>query len=167
MTEQSVARSKCVLSCTSRASRSFHAFAFTAPAVTRAKFCVAGSGECPEGQGNYRDISCAAAMSALDGLAEKARWVLGEMERRLALLAPLVIHNRRRRSTPCTISIRSWRAEIVGAWRRAGGPHVALLPPAGCRTSSTKMDCRGVAVEHVVRLKFMVLVDRLPSPYSD
>jgi hypothetical protein len=64
---------------------SFHAFAFTAPAANAApSFCVAGSGECPEGQGNYRDHIVRRGDVSPDGLAEKARWVLGEMERRMA-----------------------------------------------------------------------------------
>lgn len=66
---------------------SFHAFAYTvegeAPGGT---FQVAGSGEAPEGKGNYRDHIVRLGDLSADAIAEKARWVLGEMERRMSAL---------------------------------------------------------------------------------
>jgi hypothetical protein len=64
---------------------SFHAFAFTTVAAQPSpSFVIAGSGEVPEGMGNYRDhIVCRGDLSPA-GLRGKARWVLGEMERRMA-----------------------------------------------------------------------------------
>lgn len=66
----------------------FHAFCFTVPAgpADGASFVVAGSGEVPEGQGNYRDHIVARGDTSSAGLRRKAVWVLGEMERRLAAL---------------------------------------------------------------------------------
>ena len=66
---------------------SFHAFTYT---VERNEpgpsFVVAGSGECPEGRGNYRDHIVRRGETSASAIAEKARFVLGEMERRLAAL---------------------------------------------------------------------------------
>lgn len=66
----------------------FHAFAYTVLAgpVQGATFAVAGSGEAPEGRGNYRDHIVARGDVSPSGLRTKARWVLGEMERRMAAL---------------------------------------------------------------------------------
>ena len=63
----------------------FHAFAFTIGAANASpSFVIAGSGEVPEGMGNYRNhIVCRGDLSP-EGLRGKARWVLGEMERRMA-----------------------------------------------------------------------------------
>jgi hypothetical protein len=67
---------------------SFYAFSYTvpAPADARGTFVVAGSGEAPEGPGNYRDRAIRLLDRSPAGLREKARWVLGEMERRLQAL---------------------------------------------------------------------------------
>lgn len=65
----------------------FHAFCFTVPDASAApSFVVAGSGEAPEGKGNYRDHIIARGDASPAGLRTKARWVLGEMERRMAAL---------------------------------------------------------------------------------
>jgi len=65
----------------------FHAFCFTVVQPNSpASFVVAGSGEAPEGKENYRDhIVCRGDLSPA-GLRQKARFVLGEMERRMAAL---------------------------------------------------------------------------------
>jgi hypothetical protein len=67
---------------------SFYAFSYTVPAAgdARGTFVVAGSGEAPEGPGDYRDRAIRLLDRSPEGLREKARWVLGEMERRLAAL---------------------------------------------------------------------------------
>ncbi len=66
---------------------SFHAFTFTVErAEEHPSFVVAGSGECPEGLGNYRDHIVRRGELSPDAIAEKARFVLGEMERRLGAL---------------------------------------------------------------------------------
>src|SRR4029079_1605281 len=70
-----------------RADPSFHAFCFTVAAQgTVPTFVVAGSGEAVEGKANYRDHTVRYGEASPDAIAEKARFVLGEMERRLGLL---------------------------------------------------------------------------------
>ncbi len=66
---------------------SFHAFVFTVRDQAAApSFAVAGSAEAPEGKSNYRDYIIAPGDVSPAGLRAKARWVLGEMERRMGLL---------------------------------------------------------------------------------
>ena len=62
---------------------SFHAFTFTVQSdEARPSFVIAGSGECPEGLGNYHDNIVRRGDLSAEGIHEKARFVLGEMERR-------------------------------------------------------------------------------------
>lgn len=66
---------------------SLYAFSYTVPARSaRGSFIVAGSGEAPEGKGNYRDHVIRPGDVSIDGLREKMRFVMGEMEARLAAL---------------------------------------------------------------------------------
>jgi hypothetical protein len=67
---------------------SVFAFAYTVPARpgARPSFHVAGSGEAPEGKGSYRAHIVRRGDTSPEGLREKARFVLGEMERRLRAL---------------------------------------------------------------------------------
>lgn len=66
----------------------FHAFCYTVPTRTGAfpDFVVAGSGEAPEGRGDYWDHTIRPGDTSAAGLREKARWVLDEMTRRMAAL---------------------------------------------------------------------------------
>jgi len=81
-----VARSNVCPEVTPLASPSFYAFSYTVPAGPRVRgsFQVAGSGEVPEGKPNYRDYIVRRGDTSPDGLREKARFVLAEMERRMA-----------------------------------------------------------------------------------
>jgi hypothetical protein len=66
---------------------SFHAFCFTMQdANPKPSFVVAGSGEAPEGKGSYGKFVVRPGDTSPEGLREKARAVLGEMERRMGLL---------------------------------------------------------------------------------
>jgi len=67
---------------------SVYAFAYTVPAraSTHPNFLIAGSGEVPEGNHNYRDHIIRPGDTSPAGLREKARFVLGEMERRMRAL---------------------------------------------------------------------------------
>lgn len=67
---------------------SFYAFSYTVPAEkdARPSFVVAGSGEAPEGHKNYKDHAIRLGDQSPEGLREKARWVLAEMERRMGAL---------------------------------------------------------------------------------
>jgi hypothetical protein len=129
---------------------SFHAFAFTVPASDAGpSFCVAGSGECPEGKTNYSDHIVRRGDLSPDGMAEKVRWVLGEMERRLAALGA---------KWPSTTTVQVYTVhdfhplmaqEIVTrdaahaglTWHYCRPPVVDI---------DYEMDCRSVAIEHVV-----------------
>lgn len=65
-----------------------YAFSYTVPdeANHQPSFVVAGSGEAPEGRSSYRDHAIRLGDRSPEGLREKARWVVGEMERRMAAL---------------------------------------------------------------------------------
>jgi hypothetical protein len=67
---------------------SFYAFSYTvrARAAARPSFHISGSGEVPEGKSNYRDHIIRRGDTSPAGLREKARYVLGEMERRMQAL---------------------------------------------------------------------------------
>lgn len=66
---------------------SMYAFSYTVPDTQAApSFAIAGSAECPEGHANYHDHIVARGDISPAGLRTKARWVLGEMERRMAYL---------------------------------------------------------------------------------
>lgn len=65
---------------------SLYAFSYTVVSSVPASrtFIVAGSGEAPEGKSNYRDHIVRLGDVSQDGMREKVRYVLAEMERRLA-----------------------------------------------------------------------------------
>ncbi len=67
---------------------SVYAFSYTVPSRPRQRpsFHIAGSGEVPEGKSNYRDHIVRRGDTSPEGLREKARFVLGKMERRLGAL---------------------------------------------------------------------------------
>lgn len=129
---------------------SFHAFCYTeteADAVP--SFVVAGSGEAPEGRDNYRDHIVRLGDATPTGIREKARFVLGEMERRMGALGfswkdttatqLYTVHN-----------IHPFFAdEIVrrGAARSGLTWHYNRPPVVDLEY---EMDCRGVSIERVV-----------------
>jgi hypothetical protein len=129
---------------------SFHAFCFTVAAQsTVPTFVVAGSGEAVEGKGNYRDHTVRFGDTSPDAIREKARFVLGEMERRLGLLGF---------GWPDTTSTQVYTVhdlhpfladEIV----RRGAAHAGLTwhyarPPV--RDLEYEMDCRAIAEERTL-----------------
>lgn len=66
---------------------SMYAFCFTETAPdAAATFVIAGSGEAPEGAASYAERTIRRGETSADAMVEKARWVLGEMERRMGLL---------------------------------------------------------------------------------
>ena len=63
----------------------FHAFSFTTVAADApASFVVSGSGELVEGKANYRDHMVRLGDTSPEGMLDKAKWVLDEMERRMS-----------------------------------------------------------------------------------
>ncbi len=130
---------------------SMHAFCFTvkAQADTPPTFAIAGSGEAPEGKGNYRDNIIRLGDVSPAGLREKARWVLGEMERRMGLLG-FGWADTTAVQTYTVHDLHPFLAdEIAGrgamqhglAWHYCRPPVVDL---------EYEMDCRGVASEAIV-----------------
>ena len=133
------------------AAPSLYAFSYTVPAATGARgtFIVAGGGEAPEGKPNYRDHIVRRGDTSPGGLREKVRYVLAEMERRLAALGF---------SWPDAISTQAYTVHDIGALVQdeiaargaaAGGLewHFARPPIAGL---DYEMDVRGAAREIVL-----------------
>lgn len=66
------------------ASPSVYAFSYTIEnAGAHPAFVIAGSGEAQEGTGSYRERTVRFGDTSPEGMREKARYVLGEMERRM------------------------------------------------------------------------------------
>lgn len=82
-----VARSNVCPALSPPAQPSLYAFSFvTADTDAPPTAVIAGSGEVPEGQGNYRDHIVAPGDVSTEGMGQKAAYVVGEMQRRLACL---------------------------------------------------------------------------------
>ncbi|MGE0314218.1 MAG: hypothetical protein AB7P21_21610 [Lautropia sp.] len=129
----------------------FHAFSYTRPDADAApSFVVAGSGEAPEGKGDYRDHAVALGDVSARGLRAKAVFVLDAMESRLAALGfdwravtatqVYTVHD-----------IHPFLAdELVrrGTMRNGGLTWHYNRPPI--QALEYEMDCRGVAAEFVL-----------------
>jgi hypothetical protein len=128
---------------------SFYAFSFTSPASNlHRSFVIAGSGEAPEGKPNYNDHIVRRGDCSAAGLKEKARFVLGEMERRLSVLG-LQWQDTTAVQTYTIHDLHSFMAdEIVarGAAARGVTWHYARPPVVDLEY---EMDCRGVQIERV------------------
>jgi hypothetical protein len=129
---------------------SFHAFCYVAPAEgVVPSFVVAGSGESMEGTGPYRDKTVRYGETGPDAIAEKARYVLGVMETRMAALDG---------QWGSTTAVQVYTVhdvypflatEIVtrGAARHGLTWQFCRPPVVGLEY---EMDCRGVAMEQVI-----------------
>jgi hypothetical protein len=129
---------------------SFHAFCYTAASEDNAPSCVvSGSGEAKEGGSSYRERTVRLGETSADAMREKARYVLGEMERRLAALGfdwagttatqVYTVHD-----------IHPFLAEQIVRRGAAGHGltwHFARPPVRGLEF---EMDCRAVAGERVL-----------------
>jgi len=129
---------------------SFHAFCFTRPSDDKApSFVIAGSGEAREGGATYRERTVRWGETSPDAMAEKARHVHGEMERRMGLLGV--------GWKDCTATqvytvhdLFPFLAEDIvkrGAARAGLTWHFNRPPVVGLEY---EMDCRGVRVERVI-----------------
>jgi hypothetical protein len=129
---------------------SIYAFTYTETATNAApSFVVAGSGEAPEGHANYHDHIVRLGDTSADAIREKARWVLGEMERRLQAMGfswqdttatqLYTVHD-------CHPFLAD---EIVrrGAAKAGLTSHFCRPPVVGLEY---EMDCRGVHAEKVI-----------------
>jgi hypothetical protein len=129
---------------------SFHAFSFTVAASDAApSFVIAGSGEAREGGASYRERTVRHGETTPDAMREKAHYVLGEMERRLAALG-LGWADTTATQVYTVHDLHPFLAdEIVrrGAARSGLTWHFARPPVRGLEY---EMDCRGVGRERVV-----------------
>ena len=131
---------------------SFHAFSFTVPAAAQTpgrSFVISGSGEAREGGASYRERTVRRGEQSPDAMREKARFVLGEMERRLGILGFDWADTTATQVYTVFDLYPFFADEIVrrGA-ARAGLTWHFSRPPV--RDLDYEMDCRGVAVERVV-----------------
>jgi hypothetical protein len=110
---------------------------------------VAGSGEAVEGKGNYRDHTVRFGETSPDAIREKARFVLGEMERRLSLLGFSWNHTTATQLYTVHDPHSFLADEIVrrGAARAGLTWHFARPP---VRDLEYEMDCRAIAQERVI-----------------
>jgi hypothetical protein len=128
---------------------SFHAFSYTEVAAdAEPSFVVAGSGEAPEGRGNYRDHIVRLGDISPEGIREKARFVLSEMERRMGALGfgwkdttavqLYTVHNIHPFLADEIVRRDAVRSGLTWHYNR---PPVVDL--------EYEMDCRGVSVERM------------------
>jgi len=129
---------------------SFHAFSFTVQARDAApSFVIAGSAEAREGSASYSERTVRYGETSAEAMREKARYVLGELERRLAVFG-LGWADTTATQVYTVHDLYSFLAdEIV----RRGAAHAGLTwhyarPPV--QGLEYEMDCRAVARETVV-----------------
>jgi hypothetical protein len=149
-----VARSNVCPEVAPPAAPAFHAFSITVPDAGAApSFVVAGSGEAPEAGGDYRDHAIALGDTSPSGLREKARWVLGEMERRMAALGGFGWADTTAVQAYTVHDLHPFLADELG--RRGAARHGLTWqfcrPPV--RDLEYEMDCRGVSLERVLRAR--------------
>jgi hypothetical protein len=150
-TTNPVARSNVCPAADPPAEPSFHAFSYTEPvaADTVPSFVVAGSGEAPEGRTNYRDHIVRLGDTSPEGLREKARFVLDEMERRMGALG----FNWRDTTAAQVYTVYDLHPFLADEIVRRGAAHAGLTwqycrpPVVGL---DYEMDCRGLEIEQVV-----------------
>jgi hypothetical protein len=128
----------------------FHAFSYTvARQDDEQSFIVAGSGETPEGKSSYRDHIVRLGDTSPDALREKARWVLDEMERRMAAFG--AGWGEATASQVYTVhDIYPFLADELihrGAGRHGVTWHYTRPPVVDLEY---EMDCRRVPVEHIL-----------------
>lgn len=128
----------------------FHAFSYTMPSTTALpSFVVAGSGEAKEGGPSYATATVRLGDTSPEAMLEKARFVLGEMERRMSFF---------RASWDDVTATQLYTVydphpfladEIVtrGAARHGLTWHYDRPPVVGL---DFEMDCRRVFTEHVL-----------------
>jgi len=150
-TTNPVARSNVCPAADPPAEPSFHAFSYTEPAAadTVPSFVVAGSGEAPEGRTNYRDHIVRLGDTSPEGLREKARFVLDEMERRMGALG----FNWEDTTAAQVYTVYDLHPFLADEIVRRGAAHAGLTwqycrpPVVGL---DYEMDCRGLEIEQVV-----------------
>jgi hypothetical protein len=128
---------------------SFHAFSFTVAAEGAPSFVIAGSAEAREGGASYRERTVRHGETTPEAMREKARYVLGELERRLAAFG-VGWADATATQVYTVHDLHGFLAdEIVrrGAARAGLTWHYARPPVQGLEY---EMDCRSVGRENVV-----------------
>ncbi|MBE0626826.1 MAG: hypothetical protein IH606_18660 [Burkholderiales bacterium] len=128
-----------------------YAFSYTVPAPKskRGTFIIAGGGEARDGAGSFAERTVRRGETTIEAMREKVRFVMGEMERRLAALGF---------SWDDAVSAQAYTAQDIGALvgaeiaargAAAGGLawHFARPPVIGLEY---EMDVRGAARELVI-----------------
>jgi len=145
-----VARSNVCPEIGAPAEPSFHAFSYTVPSASAtASFVIAGSAEARPGEGSYRERIVRHGETGADALREKAGFVLGAMEARLAAFG-LTWADTTATQVYTVHDLHPFMgSEIVrrGAARAGLTWHFARPP---VQMLDYEMDCRGVARELVV-----------------
>ena len=128
---------------------SFHAFSYTEAAQdAEPSFVIAGSGEAPEGHSNYRDHIVRLGDVSPAGILEKARFVLGEMERRMGALG----FGWKDTTAAQLYTVHDIHPFLADEIVRRGAARSGLTwhynrPPVV--DLEYEMDCRGVSVERI------------------
>ena len=150
-----VARSNVCPEIDAPAEPSFAAFAYTVPRCGSntfgPSFVVAGSGEAKEGFSSYQESVVRPGDATADGLREKARYVLGEMARRLQILGATWTDATATQVYTVFDLYPFLADEIVARGAAAAGLtwYYARPPIVGL---DFEMDLRGVRTEQVVAL---------------
>ena len=128
---------------------SFHAFSFTVAAEAAPSFVIAGSAEAREGGASYRERTVRHGETTPEAMREKARYVLGELERRLAAFGAGWADATATQVYTVHDLYPFLADEIVrrGAARAGLTWHYARPPVQGLEY---EMDCRSVGRESVV-----------------
>jgi hypothetical protein len=147
-----VARSNVIPPLHKVAEPSFHAFCFTRPAKdSSGSFVIAGSGEAGDAPVPYAERTVRYGETSSDAMREKALFVLGRMEQRMAVFGKTWADTSDTQ-VYTVYDLHPFLAdEIVGRGAAQHGLtwHFARPPVVGLEY---EMDCRSVPVEHRVRV---------------
>lgn len=130
---------------------SFHAFSYTVPASADAapSFVISGSAEAAEGPGSYEERIIRLGDTSSEAMREKARYVLGTMESRMATLG--LGWDQVSATQAYTVhDVHSFLADEIVARgaARAGLTWYYARPPV--QRLDYEMDVRGVPLERVL-----------------
>ena len=129
---------------------SFHAFSFTVAAANPAPcFVIAGGAEAREGAASYRERTIRRGETGPEAMREKARYVLGEMERRLAAFGLGWADT----TATQVYTVHDLHPFLADEIVRRGAAHSGLTwhyarPPV--RELEYEMDCRAIGRESVI-----------------
>lgn len=128
----------------------FHAFAFTVEAgYGPPTFVIAGSGEAREGGATYAETIVRRGETSPDAMREKARAVLAEMERRLALLG-FAWRDTTATQAYTVHDIHPFLGDEIVARGAAPGGLVWHYTRPPVVELEFEMDCRGIGFEEVL-----------------